>query len=270
MENKTHKIIAAAFKEDFSLSELTGDWKSSSFTFDAKECKIKRVSGGLMYAYSFGAVTFIDVGPIERQAELAELCALMGIAPSAKVTTEEFSVEEGPKEKPRVEYSRMVVDTFSAERAAVVAQTIAQSAAMEYYESLVKDSKNKVMVLVGQMQDKGRVASSPDRLYRKIGDAMAMRGEVIGILHLLDKPDVIWEDKTMDALYSDLRAAFDLADRFKALEHKLKYIQEALEVLAETVRDVRLVRLDLAIIWLIVVETGLMVLIAFADKLGWL
>ena len=66
MENKTHKIIAAAFKEDFSLSELTGDWKSSSFTFDAKECKIKRVSGGLMYAYSFGAVTFIDVGQAEQ------------------------------------------------------------------------------------------------------------------------------------------------------------------------------------------------------------
>ena len=254
----TRSFIAAAFKEDFTLSELPTDWKPSSFTFDSKECKVKKViGGGTMYAYSFGAVTFVDVGPIERQAELAALCSIMGIAPNAKVTTEEFSVEERPKEKSRVEFMKLIVSKITSEREAVVAQTIAQSASMEYYESLVKHSKNQVMALVSKMMDKGRVGSSPEKLYKDIAEAMIIRGEIIGVLHLLDKPEVIWEDKTMDALYSDLRAAFDLSDRFRALEHKLAYIQETLEVLAETVRDTRLVRLDVAILLVIVLEIAM-------------
>ena len=58
----------------------------------------------------------------------------------------------------------------------------------------------------------------------------------------------------MDRIYDDLRAEFDLGDRFTALELKLRSVQESLELLLDVARDRRLVLLEVAIVVLIVFE----------------
>jgi uncharacterized Rmd1/YagE family protein len=74
------------------------------------------------------------------------------------------------------------------------------------------------------------------------------------VLHLLDKPDATWEDPAMDRIYADLRAEFDLIDRYESLTSKLKGVQEALELILDVARDQRLVLLETAIVLLIVFE----------------
>jgi uncharacterized Rmd1/YagE family protein len=73
----------------------------------------------------------------------------------------------------------------------------------------------------------------------------------------LDKPDATWDDPAMDRIYDDLRAEFDLGDRFDALESKLRAVQEALELLLGVARDRRLVWLEVAIVALICLELAL-------------
>jgi uncharacterized Rmd1/YagE family protein len=74
------------------------------------------------------------------------------------------------------------------------------------------------------------------------------------VLHLLDKPDATWEDPAMDRIYDDLRMEFDLADRYAALESKLRSVQEALELVVDVARDRRLLLLEFAVALLILVE----------------
>ena len=74
------------------------------------------------------------------------------------------------------------------------------------------------------------------------------------MLHLLDKPDAVWDDPAMDRIYADLRDEFDLGDRFDALEIKLRAVQESLELLLDATRDRRLELLEVAIVLLIVLE----------------
>jgi len=80
------------------------------------------------------------------------------------------------------------------------------------------------------------------------------------VLHLLDKPDAVWEDVTADHIYIELRAEFDLADRYLALEHKLRSVQEALELVLDMSRDYRLVSLEVIIVLLIVAEIAISIL----------
>ena len=94
-------------------------------------------------------------------------------------------------------------------------------------------------------------------LHRFIGAAIGARNEVLSVLHLLDKPDETWDDPGIDRIYQELRAEFDLADRYQSLELKLRSIQEALELVLDVARDRRLVLLELAIVLLIVFEIGL-------------
>jgi hypothetical protein len=83
---------------------------------------------------------------------------------------------------------------------------------------------------------------------------VATRAEVLEILHLLDKPDAAWEDPAMSDIYDDLRAEFDLSDRYSALESKLRSVQESLELVLDVVRDRRLVLLEATIVLLILFE----------------
>ena len=58
----------------------------------------------------------------------------------------------------------------------------------------------------------------------------------------------------MDRIYDDLRAEFDLADRYAAMESKLRSIQEALELVLDVARDRRLLLLEVAVVVLILAE----------------
>lgn len=256
MEKKIHKIVSIAFQENFPTSQMPSDWQLGNIITDSKDTKAKSaIGGGVIFAYSFGALTFVDVEASERTYEMGELRTRLGLKMDAKVTTEEFTVEEDATEpKQRVEHSKIVLDKFTPERMAVIAQVIAQSAAMEFYESITSTTKSKVNELMELLSETGSVGKSPQDIYRQIGYAMSVRNEVISMLHLLDKPDLIWEDYTMDKLYPDLRAAFDLSERFKALEYKLTLIHDNLELLAEIAKDSRIFRVDLAIVGLIVFE----------------
>jgi required for meiotic nuclear division protein 1 len=108
--------------------------------------------------------------------------------------------------------------------------------------------------MAARMEARGTVPLSTRPLHRFIAEAITTRGEVLSILHLLDKPDEVWDDPAMDRIYADLRAEFDLEDRYGALESKLRAVREGLELVLDVARERRLVLLELAVVLLIVFE----------------
>src|SRR5262249_37885051 len=142
-------------------------------------------------------------------------------------------------------------------RSGIVALTVAQSAAMEYYERLVDQMFARTGVLVERLEKRGTVSVRTRPLHQFIGEALATRSEVFTVLSLLDKPDEAWDDPKMDRIYSELRAEFDLADRYTSLELKLRSVQESLELILDVARERRLILLESAVILLIALEVVL-------------
>ena len=163
-------------------------------------------------------------------------------------------MREEASSPPRVDSGVLCLDQMSADRAKVIALTVAQSAAMEYYEGIVEEMFGRTDRLVERLEAHGTVPFGTRPLHRFIGAAIGVRNEVLSVLHLFDKPDEAWEDPGIDRIYEELRAEFDLSDRYQALELKLRSIQEALELVLDVARDRRLVLLELAIVLLIVFE----------------
>jgi uncharacterized Rmd1/YagE family protein len=218
------------------------------------ELAVERPDGGAMFVYPFGAVVFLDTPAPAQHEEIARLRAGQPKLTSTAVINEEFSVREEASSPPRVESGVMTLDRMSPERAKVIAITVAQSAAMEYYEGIVEEMFGRTDRLVERMEERGTVPFGTRPLHRFIGAAIGVRNEVLSVLHLFDKPDEAWEDAGMNRIYEELRAEFDLSDRYQALELKLRSIQEALELVLDVARDRRLVLLELAIVMLIVFE----------------
>ncbi|HZZ91208.1 MAG TPA: RMD1 family protein [Usitatibacter sp.] len=246
-----HTFHAVALVENLNLKELASAYPEGHRT--PHELWYRAASGGLVFLYPFGAIALCDVPEAERKGELERLrAAHRGLHDAQAV--EDLVVHEAAVAKPDMREGDLVVDHLSFEGTSVVAITVAQSAAMEYYERIVDQMFSRTDHLVERLEASGRGPLATRPLHRFIGAAIGTRNEVLSILHLMDKPDAIWDDTTADLIYQELRAEFDLADRYMSLEHKLRSVQDALELLLDMSRDSRLVLLEVSVVLLIVVE----------------
>jgi uncharacterized Rmd1/YagE family protein len=253
----THVFHAVAFVENLSLKDLAAAYPGARRT--PHQLGFRTASGGDVYIYPFGAIVFRDIASSERDAELARLGRARPGLTSATVI-EEFSVREDPGGKAIVSAGRLTIDRLTEERSSVIALIVAQSAAMEYYERIVEEMFARTGRIVDRLEVRGSVPFRTRPLHRFIGTAISTRNEVLSILHLLDKPDEAWDDPGMDRIYDELRAEFDLVDRYQSLAQKLRSVQESLELVLDVARDRRLVLLEAAIVVLIVLELGLSIL----------
>jgi len=245
-----HTFHAFAFVENLSLKELAASFPEAKRT--PRELWYTTPGGGTVFVYPFGAVVLHNTAPAERERQISRLHAAR---PGLTLGSEEsFSVREEAGARPDVKEGVLIVDQLSFEGASVVAMTMAQSAEMEYYERIVEQMFARTDRLVDQLEKAGRAPFLTRPLHRFIGTAIGTRNEVLSILHLLDKPDAVWEDYTADRIYNELRAEFDLADRYTALELKLRSVQESLELVLDMTRDSRLVLLEASIVILIIIE----------------
>jgi uncharacterized Rmd1/YagE family protein len=251
-----HTFRAVAFIENFSLKELARAFPDARVT--AHELCRSLPSGGDLFVYPFGAVVFRDATASEREEEMSRLRAVLPNL-TAETVREDFLVREEAEAQVGLAADVLVLDRLTRARAGIVALIVAQSAAMEYYERIVDRLALKTNGVVGRLEARGTVPLRTGSLHRFIGEAIGTRSEVLGVLHLLDKPDATWDDPAMDRIYGDLREEFDLTDRYQALEQKLRGVQEALELVLGVARDRRLFFLEVAIGLLILFEVILAV-----------
>ena len=249
----SHEFQVVAFVQNFALRALSPRFPGAVASSHELRLPLER---GEMWLFPFGAVAFLDAPEEVREAGLARLReALSELSPEA--VRESFSVREEEGSSIRVEDGALVVDRLTASRAAVVATTVAQSAAMEYYERIVEEHFERVSRWIERLERRGTLPVRTRGLHRFMAEAISTRSETLTVLHLLDKPEATWDDPAMDRIYGDLRAEFDLGERYRALEAKLRAAQEALVLLVEVARDRRLLLLEVAIVLLIALEIGL-------------
>jgi uncharacterized Rmd1/YagE family protein len=247
----SHSFSAIAFVENIALKALAGAFPEARRS--AHELWYATPSGGTVFVYPFGAMVLYDVPEGERDSQLTRLrAARPGLTPAN--AEESLTAREEPGARPDMRDGELVVGELRFETASVVAMSVAQSAAMDYYERIVDEMFSRTDHLVERLEKKGRAPLTTRPLHRFIGAAIGTRNEVLSVLHLLDKPDAVWDDSDADRIYRELRAEFDLSDRYLALEHKLRSIQESLELVLDMSRDYRLVVLEITVVLLIVAE----------------
>lgn len=251
MAEPPHHFDAVAFAENFTLKEVAALFPAARPAVEG--LRLALPEGGSIFFYPFGTVVFHQVERTRRDEFLAGLPKVWS-GRGAELVREDFQVHTGIGRATAVTGGALEIDHLTPERAGVVALTVAQSAAMEYYEKIVEALFARTTELVAGLERRGKVPLAMRSLHRFIGQAVGIRCEVLSILHLLDKPDAVWNDPAMDEIYADLRDEFDLSDRFDALEIKIAAAQESLSLLLGAARDRRVELLEIAIVLLIVIE----------------
>src|SRR5262245_26515785 len=184
MASEVHTFHALAFVENFSLKVLAPFYPEARRVH--QYLVYPAAAGGTVYVYSFGAIVFHNMGQAGRESELLRLRKTPMNTSDAQVIADEFTVREVPGSRPEAGESSLVVDELNSERASMVALTVAQSVAMEYYERIVDQMFEDTSRFAERLEESGNTSLLTGNLHKFIGQAISTRSEVLSVLHLLD------------------------------------------------------------------------------------
>jgi uncharacterized Rmd1/YagE family protein len=252
--------------EAFAISATLG-WGAIDAVFDAGEERVKitkthvvarLAGGGWAVAHKFGAIVFIGVDEKERKARLDRLLA--SVDEKRAPFRESFLIEIAPDKTPSALFDRVRVVELSLREIELVGLVIGQSVAMEYYEEDVDGLVAQILTMSRALASTARFHSKGNNLLRFIGRGMETRNLVVGTLSLLDAPSSVWDSEVLDRLYRELRAAFAIEERYRALDHKLDMIQDNLALFVDLTRHRASLAMEIIVILLIAGELILLLL----------
>lgn len=253
----TLPVHAYAFATTFRLKDLTAVLPDAEVELD-KDCLVLRVRGGasparLVVLFDFGALVTIGIQGTERERLIRAVSARLAPEPHPPLT-EDFLLEVRPDGRLEVQFDRVVLPEASIPALKVISLLLAQSVAMDYYEEDVQEILTRSDAITRSLQGEGRLPGRVGDLVKFIGSCIATKNGIIATLALFDKPDSAWEVQSLDRLYNSLRLELELDDRFRALEAKLRMIQENLVLLVDLSQHRSTWRLEVTVVLLILFE----------------
>jgi uncharacterized Rmd1/YagE family protein len=213
-------------------------------------------SGGRLVAFRFGASVAVGLDDAEEQRLVAEVEKLVE-SRHEPPGREEAELRVGGEDAEGVGLSgQILLRSLEPERLEVVANVLAKSAVLDYYEARVGGVFETIEPLARRLRD-GDVPRSGHQILQQLGDALLVQTATVGRIEVTEKPEVTWESSDLDRLYERLAKEFELAERDRALARKLELVATVANTYLDLLNNRRALRVEWYIVLLIVLEIAL-------------
>ncbi len=241
----------------FSEKDLTNIFgyefkKSSLFAQYAKISQDK-----FLYIFKFGILSFIGFNINEIKHSLDTIKERLNISINESLY-QDYDIEIGGEFKIS---TKIQLPKFEPQRVAILLFCIAQSVALESLELEIEkqfDNSKQILSNYNNLTSKDK-----SKIIDFITKASKLRYTITSDMHLLDKPDILWDDESGDKIYDEMAIYLELKDRFNIVEYKLRILSEDVKMLTTLTHQRKSEFLEWTIVWLIVVEIIIMVLDIF-------
>ncbi|MGC1218666.1 MAG: RMD1 family protein [Phormidesmis sp.] len=163
--------------------------------------------------------------------------------------------QERPKE--RLENNVLWLHQCSAERLQIVAEALAKSVVLDYYEGEVSRLFERIKPFTTAIQGTNLRPPKEKELLSYIGGTLLIQQKMLGIVEVGEKPDPVWDYPELDRLYLRLEDEYELKERLVALEQKLALISRTVETALGILQRDSSHRVEWYITILIVIEIGI-------------
>ena len=155
----------------------------------------------------------------------------------------------------------------------VIAQILAQTISMEYYEHKTSSMLAEFHALSLHMSNSGTLppsltASSSSNLIKLLAQNNTILTTILTHVRLLDRSEISWRYGQYDALWEGMRHEFSIAERYETLETKLRLLHENHPLFLEVLHHKQGHRMELIIIALIAIEV-LLAVVFHSPIIGW-
>lgn len=242
--------------ERLKLNSIARVFPEEPFRSSGTELAYQLDKSQYLFIHNFGSVVFYNVEPGQQERIVGRLQQSVP-ATETLPTREEFRLESG--DALSVDFDKVVLPKITFEAVSLVSLVLAKSAALDYFENAVDRVLEKWGDISDTLNKKGLIKYKTRDFVRFVGFCIATKQKIIGSASILDVPEPTWDDPGLEKLYLQMSDQFELRDRYRTLETKLQFIQDALMVLSNFSHSQRAMRLEWAIVLLIALEVILIV-----------
>lgn len=209
--------------------------------------------GGMAVLFRYGVVVLFDVASIEEAAFMAHLGRYV-LNAFPKPETEIVRLRIDSEMRNTMQGDTVFIDSAATERLQVIADILAKSVILSWYESRISHNFDRVEPLSLSLAQDGRSGRPAKELLQHIGDALLSEHMMVGRVEVGEKPEILWEFPELEKLYLRLESEFELRERHLALERKLNLISRTAETLLKLLHNNRALRVEWYIVILILAE----------------
>lgn len=208
---------------------------------------------GCAVLFRYGVVVLFGLGASEEVAFLADLKPLVHESLDTTVH-EDVTLEIGDDVREGIVGPNIVLREFTPERLQLVADVLAKSVVLEYYESRVARSFDRIEPFANELSAGGQHTTRGKELLRHIGDTLSTNAMMVGRVEVSEKPELLWENPELEGFYLRLESEYELHERHLALERKLALISQTAGTFLRLLQDKRTLRVEWYIVILIFVD----------------
>ncbi|MEW5308059.1 MAG: hypothetical protein WDW38_000046 [Sanguina aurantia] len=210
-----------------------------------------------------------------RHATSTTRKAPLRVAPvPSQSPTPEFQFNYSALEKPHVQNDTVTLHRRYAQSAKMklaISYALAQSTKLSVYEKRVVDIVLETKNLPETLAENGTVDITTVDIAKLIGKVFLQKSAVNLLSSVLDTPEFFWHaPDSFQALYQRLSEYLELPARVELLNSRFSVLQEMLDMLRDHQNNHHSVRLEMIVIYLIVIEVvvGLMELLGLFGLVG--
>ena len=145
-------------------------------------------------------------------------------------------------------------NSSSSKNRLAVSFAIAQSAVLAIFESRVEKKIEEYKYIPETLAACGKVRLTPKILGTMIGEVYVIRHDVNLHTEILDTPDFFWKESGAEPMYRMTMLYLEMETRTEILNKRLDMLRELLGVLQQQHENENALKLEVIVIWLIVIS----------------
>ena len=211
--------------------------------------------GGVAVLFRYGAIVFFDTSPaagLEYARQIAP--AIRQPFAQADQEHEVLDIRVDPAGKETIEGNTLVLGDVTLEKLQLVADIVAKSVSLAHHERAIERQFERIEPFAANLDRWGRGGRAARELLQHIGSALLAEHRIVGGARVDDAPELLWDHPELERLWARLRDEFEIRERFAALHGKLALISRTAETALELMQNRRALRVEWAIVGLIVFE----------------
>ncbi|MBD3636419.1 MAG: RMD1 family protein [Crocinitomicaceae bacterium] len=244
--------IAYHLGENISIHEAKKDLDYIVSKTDQEFALFEVAEHSWIYLKNYGSIVFINVEESLRQDLLLHF-----INDSSEINSlpsDDFSIIVQEGVLPRADFGKVYVSNISIDVAHVIALNMAQTVALDDFQSRVESLLETTRQLSNYLKAKGKLSASPLKVKRLIGQTLVLKNRMAENLYIFDSPDVIWDDKELTELDTQMHADLEFSRRHEGIQLNLTTVKENLDTFLSIQQHKHSSLLEWIIILLILLE----------------
>ena len=216
------------------------------------------VGGGLAVLFRYGAVGVFDAAPAGITDYLRQIGPqIRQPLPPAERETEVLEIRLDAAGKDAIEGNALVLAEATLEKLQLVADIMAKSVSLAHHERNIERQFERIEPFAVNLDHWGRGGRAARELLQHLGGALLAEHRVVAGARVDDSPELLWDHPELERFWARLRDEFEIRERFSALHGKLALISRTAETALELMQNRRSLRVEWAIVGLIVFEIAL-------------